>query len=211
MVPEGRLPGLDHVGEGTGDWIFPTWLPERAPCAVSLVSAQVRRQRCSSPWPLSPSEYEVVKRGSALALPLASPLPCMTGSPWRLPAFPTGSSLLQLSSRPFSALCVSVVAQSCPALCDPVDCSLRGSSVHEIFLARTLEWVAIFFLLQGISLTRIKPASPMSPALQTDSLPLSYQGSPFSALQTPVCSSGLSCLARVHVPRPPRVSNTPLS
>ena len=85
-VREGRLPGLDHVREGTGDWIFPTWLPERAPCAVSLVSAQARRQRCSSPWPLSPSEYEVVKRGSALALPLASPLPCMTGSPWRLPA-----------------------------------------------------------------------------------------------------------------------------
>ena len=153
-VREGRLPGLDHVREGTGDWIFPTWLPERAPCAVSLVSAQARRQRCSSPWPLSPSEYEVVKRGSALALPLASPLPCMTGSPWRLPAFPTGSFLLQLSSRPFSALCVSVVAQSCPALCDPVDCSLRGSSVHEIFLARTLEWVAVFFLLQGISLTQ---------------------------------------------------------
>ena len=32
----------------------------------------------------------------------------------------------------------------------------------------------------------IKPASPMSPVLQTDSLLLSYQGSPFSALQTPI-------------------------
>ena len=37
----------------------------------------------------------------------------------------------------------SEVAQSCPTLCDPMDCSLRGSSVHGIFEARVLEWVAI--------------------------------------------------------------------
>ena len=30
-------------------------------------------------------------------------------------------------------------------LCDPMDCSLPGSSVHRIFQARILEWVAIFF------------------------------------------------------------------
>ena len=36
-------------------------------------------------------------------------------------------------------------AQSCPTLCDPVDCSLQGSSVHGIFQARVLEWVAISF------------------------------------------------------------------
>ena len=39
----------------------------------------------------------------------------------------------------------SDVAQSCPTLCDPVDCSLQGSSVHGIFQARVLEWVAISF------------------------------------------------------------------
>ena len=33
--------------------------------------------------------------------------------------------------------------QSCPTLCDPVDCSLPGFSVHGILQARTLEWVAI--------------------------------------------------------------------
>ena len=33
------------------------------------------------------------------------------------------------------------VAQSCPTLCDPIDCSLPGSSVHEILQARILEWV----------------------------------------------------------------------
>ena len=40
---------------------------------------------------------------------------------------------------------VSKVAQSCPTLCDPMDGSLPGSSVHGIFQARVLEWVAIFF------------------------------------------------------------------
>ena len=37
------------------------------------------------------------------------------------------------------------VVQWCPALCDPMDCSLPGSSVREIFQARILEWVAISF------------------------------------------------------------------
>ena len=39
----------------------------------------------------------------------------------------------------------SEVAQSCPTLFDPTDCSLPGSSVHGIFQARVLEWVAISF------------------------------------------------------------------
>ena len=34
--------------------------------------------------------------------------------------------------------------QSCPILCNPMDCSLLGSSVHGVLLARMLEWVAIF-------------------------------------------------------------------
>ena len=37
------------------------------------------------------------------------------------------------------------VAQLCPTLCDPVDCSLPGFSIHEIFQARILEWVTISF------------------------------------------------------------------
>ena len=39
----------------------------------------------------------------------------------------------------------SEVAQLCPTLCDPMDCSLSGSSVHRIFQAIVLEWVAISF------------------------------------------------------------------
>ena len=41
----------------------------------------------------------------------------------------------------------SEVAQSCPTLRNPMDCSLPGSSVHGIFQARVLEWGAIAFSL----------------------------------------------------------------
>ena len=44
----------------------------------------------------------------------------------------------------------SEVAQSCPTLSDPMDCSLPGSSVHGIFQARILQWGAIVFsILKG--------------------------------------------------------------
>ena len=36
----------------------------------------------------------------------------------------------------------SEVDQSCPTLCNPMDCSLSGSSIHGIFQARVLEWIA---------------------------------------------------------------------
>ena len=41
--------------------------------------------------------------------------------------------------------CCRQVAQSCPTLWDPMDCSLPGFSVHGILQIRTLEWVAISF------------------------------------------------------------------
>ena len=44
----------------------------------------------------------------------------------------------------------SEVAQSCPTLCDPMDCSPLGSSVHGIFQARALEWGAIALSTMGI-------------------------------------------------------------
>ena len=40
---------------------------------------------------------------------------------------------------------ICLAAQSCPILCGPMNCSLQGSSVHENFQARILEWVAIFY------------------------------------------------------------------
>jgi len=43
----------------------------------------------------------------------------------------------------------SEVTQSCPTLCDPMDCSLPGSSVHGISQARVLEWDATINSLRG--------------------------------------------------------------
>ena len=46
----------------------------------------------------------------------------------------------------------SEVAQLCTTPSDPIDCSLPGSSVHGIFQARVLEWVAIAFSISMVSL-----------------------------------------------------------
>ena len=62
--------------------------------------------------------------------------------PWNSPGKNTGVGchfLLQC----MKVKSESEVAQSCPTLSDPVDCSLPGSSIHGIFQARVLEWGAI--------------------------------------------------------------------
>ena len=67
-------------------------------------------------------------------------LPC----PWDSPGKNTGVGchfLLQC----MKVKSESEVAQSCPTLSDPMNCSLPGSSVHKSFQARVLEWVAISF------------------------------------------------------------------
>ena len=52
-----------------------------------------------------------------------------------------------------------LVTQSCPTLCDPMDYSQPGSSVHGISQARILDWVAISFSRGSFDLG-IEPASP---------------------------------------------------
>ena len=49
------------------------------------------------------------------------------------------------SGRSFQVSAAAKSLQSCPNLCDPIDSSPPGSSVHGILQARTLEWVAISF------------------------------------------------------------------
>ena len=56
---------------------------------------------------------------------------------------------LCLYIRIYICMCVCVCAQSCPTLCNPMDCSLPGSSFHGIFQARIQKWVAISFF--GVS------------------------------------------------------------
>ena len=67
--------------------------------------------------------------------------------PWDFPGKSTGVGChCLLQSMKVNSK--SEVAQSCPTLSDPMDCSLPGSSVHGIFQARVLEWGAIAFSAQ---------------------------------------------------------------
>jgi len=61
----------------------------------------------------------------------------------------------------------SEVAQSCPTLRDPMDCSLPGTSIHGIFRARVLEWVAIAFSRKMVwrSLKKLGMKPPYDPEI----------------------------------------------
>ena len=58
-----------------------------------------------------------------------------------------------------AAAAAAKLLQSCPTLCDPMDCSLSGSSLHGIFQASALEWIAISFSRGGLPDPGIKPAA----------------------------------------------------
>ena len=80
-------------------------------------------------------------------------LPC----PWDSPGKNTGVGCH------FLLQCIRVkseseVAQSCPTLSDPMDCSPPGSSIHGIFQARVLEWGAIAF--SGLGEQVLKKSHP---------------------------------------------------
>ena len=64
--------------------------------------------------------------------------------PWDSPGKNTGVGCHFLLQRR-KVKSESEVAQSCPTLSDPMDCSRPGSSTHGIFQARVLEWGAIAF------------------------------------------------------------------
>ena len=50
-------------------------------------------------------------------------------------------------------MCMCSVVKSCPTLCDPMDCSPPGSSVHGTLQVRTLEWVTISFSMKKVYVT----------------------------------------------------------
>ena len=95
--------------------------------------------------------------------------------------------------KPFSFLrCCCLVAQLCPTLCNPMDCSPPGSSVHGIFQARVLEWVAISFSRgssrpQGLNLDLLHCGQML--------YCLSHQGSPECSKQPETCSENMLYMA----------------
>ena len=69
----------------------------------------------------------------------------------------------KISCRRPNSCWLSSVAQSCPTLCEPMDCSPPGSSIHGIFQARVLEWGAITFskpLKPGPDKSLLRTADP---------------------------------------------------
>ena len=62
---------------------------------------------------------------------------------------------LKLNIQKTKITATAKLLQSCPTLCDPMDCSPPGSSIHGIFQARVLEWGAIAF-------SKIMASGPMT-------------------------------------------------
>ena len=105
-------------------------------------------------------------------------------------------------------------AQSCPTLCEPMDCSPTGSSVHGIFQARILEWVSISFSRESsqprnwncISCWQVDQLYlyiyPLSLSLSPTPLPpnstRSFQRTKLSPLYNTAASHYLPVLCMVH-------------
>ena len=79
--------------------------------------------------------------------------------------------VIPLENHQHVVVVVVVDLLSCVRLCDPMDCSLSGSSIHGIFQGRVLEWIAISF-------------SRDLPTLQADSLLSEPPGKPVTSLMT---------------------------
>ena len=77
-----------------------------------------------------------------------------------------------------------LVSQSCLTLCDPIDCSLPGSSVHGILQARILEWVAISFS-RGSSQPRDQ--TQVSCILSRFFIVWATRDTPSFSISTPIC------------------------
>ena len=119
------------------------------------------------------------------------PQPTRLLCPWDSPGKNTGVGCH------FLLQCMKVkgeteVAQSCPTLSDPMDCSLPGSSVHGIFQARVLEWVAIAFSKKNIYFCFIDYAKPFDCGSQQTMENSSRDGNtrpPYLPSETSVCRS----------------------
>ena len=61
-----------------------------------------------------------------------------------------GPKILNNAAAAAAAAAAAKSLQSCPTLCDPMDSSPPGSSIHRILQVRILEWVAIFFSKKAI-------------------------------------------------------------
>ena len=124
-------------------------------------------RKSPSAYRASSVTWDLVTKG----LPPSFLSPDTLPGPWtRTSSNRAVNSLLALGLSPgakcrsiFSSVCAKLL-QSCPALCDPMDCSLPGPSVHGIFQEEC--WSGLPFSSSGdLPNTRIEPRSLMSPVL----------------------------------------------
>ena len=96
------------------------------------------------PLLVAPSEDRVRLVTSVMSNSLRrhGPWPARLLCPWDSPGENTA---VGCHDQKVLILVQSEVAQSCLTLCDPMDYNLPGSSIHRVFQARVLEWVAISF------------------------------------------------------------------
>ena len=98
--------------------------------------------------------------------------------PWDSPGKNTGVGchfLLQC----IQAKSESEVAQLCPTLRNPMDCSLPGSSVHGICQARVLEWVSTGFFYESEIISKFKKSKKKRKILlSVRSIPIRFMGRP---------------------------------
>ena len=130
-----------------------SWLPVTASSLPKALSLPLNSKY---PWACPPSSYSRYKVSTTTttkslhSCPTVQPhrwQPTRVCCPWNSPGKNTGVGchfLLQCKKVKSE----SEVAQLCLILRDPMDCSLPGCSVHGIFQARVLEWVAIAFSLK---------------------------------------------------------------
>ena len=107
---------------------LPRTVASQAPLSMGF-----SRQEYWSGLPFPPSG-DLPDPGIEPTCPVSPALPGWFSTAWAIREAPMG----RLKAK-------AKVAQSCPILCDPMDCSPPGSSLHGIFQLRILEWVAISF------------------------------------------------------------------
>ena len=115
--------------------------------SCSIMSESLRPHGPHSPWNSLDQNTGVCSRWILYQLSYeGSPVNQKEENNYRILTHICGTGRLGLTRIPLMCVhaCV-LVAQPCPTLCDPMDCSPSGSSVHGILQARTLEWVAIPF------------------------------------------------------------------
>ena len=137
--------------------------------ADSLRPHRLEPARLLCPWGFSRQEY-----WSGLLCPSPGDLP-IPGIEPRSPTLQTDSLPSEPPGKPIKSGGGGLIPQSCPTLCDPMDCSLPGSSVHGDSPGQNTG-VGSRFLLQGIFPTQ--GSDPGLPHCRQILYHLSHQGSP---------------------------------